>query len=113
MKKAERIQKLPPYLFAEIDRLKREVAARGVDLINLGIGDPDTPTPPHIVAALREAAGKPANHRYPDYEGMPSFRQAAAKWMEARYGVRADPATEIVSLIGSKEGIANMAVAFV
>jgi LL-diaminopimelate aminotransferase len=113
IKKAERIQKLPPYLFAEIDRLKRQVAARGVDLINLGIGDPDTPTPPHIVARLREAAGNPANHRYPDYEGLPSFRRAAAEWMRTRYGVTLDPETEIVSLIGSKEGIANMAVAFV
>ena len=111
--KAERIQRLPPYLFAEIDRLKREVAARGIDLINLGIGDPDTPTPPHIVARLREAAGNPANHRYPDYEGLLSFRQAAAGWMHARYGLSIDPATEVVSLIGSKEGIANMAVAFV
>src|SRR2546427_10588756 len=109
MKKAERIQKLPPYLFAEIDRLKRAVAARGADLINLGIGDPDTPTPAHIVARLREAAGNPANHRYPDYEGLLSFRQAAAAWMKGRYGVSVDPATEVVSLIGSKEGIANMA----
>src|SRR2546427_8612715 len=113
MKKAERIQKLPPYLFAEIDRLKRAVAARGADLINLGIGDPDTPTPPHIVARLREAAGNPDNHRYPDYEGLLAFRQAAAAWMKGRYGVGVDPATEVVSLIGSKEGIANMAVAFV
>src|SRR3989442_6352138 len=111
MKKAERIQKLPPYLFAEIDRLKRAVAARGADLINLGVGDPDTPTPAHIVARLREAAGDPANHRYPDYEGLLSFRQAAAAWMKGRYGVSVDPATEVVSLIGSKEGIANMAVA--
>ena len=113
IKKAERIHKLPPYLFAEIDRLKREVAARGVDLINLGIGDPDTPTPPHVVARLREAASNPANHRYPDYEGLLTFRQAAARWMETRYGVQVDPVTEVVSLIGSKEGIANMAVAFV
>jgi LL-diaminopimelate aminotransferase len=113
IKKASRIQSLPPYLFAEIDRLKREVAARGVDLINLGIGDPDTPTPAHIVARMCEAAKTPANHRYPDYEGLLTFRQAAAAWMAARYGVRVDPATEVVSLIGSKEGIANMAVAFV
>jgi len=112
-KKAERIQKLPPYLFAEIDRLKRQVAARGVDLINLGVGDPDTPTPAHIIARLREAAENPANHRYPDYEGLLAFRQAAADWMERRYGVSVDPATEVVSLIGTKEGIANMAVAFV
>jgi LL-diaminopimelate aminotransferase len=113
IKKAERIRKLPPYLFAEIDRLKREVAARGVDLINLGIGDPDTPTPAHIVERLRQAVGDPANHRYPDYEGLLSFRQAAAGWMQRRYGVTVDPATEVVSLIGSKEGIANTAVAFV
>jgi LL-diaminopimelate aminotransferase len=113
IKKAERIQKLPPYLFAEIDRLKRQVAARGVDLINLGIGDPDTPTPAHIVERLRDAAKNPANHRYPDYEGLPSFRRAAAGWMERRYGVGLDPDTEVVSLIGSKEGIANMAIAFV
>ncbi|HJQ84822.1 MAG TPA: LL-diaminopimelate aminotransferase [Candidatus Binatia bacterium] len=113
IKKAQRIQTLPPYLFAEIDRLKRQVAARGVDLVNLGIGDPDTPTPAHIVERLREAAGNPANHRYPDYEGLASFREAAAGWMRRRYDVAADPATEVVSLIGSKEGIANMAVAFV
>jgi LL-diaminopimelate aminotransferase len=113
VKKAKRIQTLPRYLFAEIDRLKKEVAARGVDLINLGIGDPDTPTPPHIIARLCEAARNPANHRYPDYEGLLSFRQAAAGWMKSRYGVTADPETEVISLIGSKEGIANMAVAFV
>ena len=113
IRKAQRIQKLPPYLFAEIDRLKREVAARGVDLINLGIGDPDTPTPIHIVERLRAAAGHPANHRYPDYEGLLAYRQAAAGWMKSRYGVTADPVAEVVSLIGSKEGIANMAVAFV
>ncbi len=93
--------------------MKKEVAARGVDLISLGIGDPDSPTFPHIVTALQEAATRPANHRYPDYEGMPSFRAAAAAYLEKRFGVRCDPATEVVSLIGSKEGIANMAVAFV
>jgi LL-diaminopimelate aminotransferase len=93
--------------------MKKAVAARGVDLISLGIGDPDSPTFPHIVAALQEAATRPANHRYPDYEGMPSYRAAAASYVEKRFGVRCDPATEVVSLIGSKEGIANMAVAFV
>jgi LL-diaminopimelate aminotransferase len=110
---AERIRRLPPYLFAEIDRMKKAVAARGVDLISLGIGDPDSPTFPHIVAALQEAATRPANHRYPDYEGLPSYRAAAASYVEKRFGVICDPATEVVSLIGSKEGIANMAVAFV
>jgi LL-diaminopimelate aminotransferase len=110
---AERIRRLPPYLFAEIDRMKKEVAARGVDLISLGIGDPDTPTFPHIVQALKDAAERPANHRYPDYEGLPSFRAAAAGYVEHRFGVPLDPVTEVVSLIGSKEGIANLAVAFV
>jgi LL-diaminopimelate aminotransferase len=110
---ADRIRRLPPYLFAEIDRMKKEVAARGVDLVSLGIGDPDQPTFPHIVQALAESAARPTNHRYPDYEGLPSFRAAAAAFVAKRFGVTADPATEVVSLIGSKEGIANLAVAFV
>ncbi len=93
--------------------MKKEVAARGVDIISLGIGDPDSPTFPHIVQALAEAAARSANHRYPDYEGLPSFRAAAAGFVQRRFGVTIDPATEVVSLIGSKEGIANMAVAFV
>jgi LL-diaminopimelate aminotransferase len=93
--------------------MKKEVAARGVDIISLGIGDPDTPTFPHIIAALEAGAHRPANHRYPDYEGLPSFRRAAAAYMQQRFGVAADPDTEVVSLIGSKEGVANMAVAFV
>ena len=77
IRKAARLEKLPPYLFAEIDKKKREVAARGVDIISLGIGDPDLPTAPHIIKALQEAATRPANHRYPDYEGLFSFRKAA------------------------------------
>jgi LL-diaminopimelate aminotransferase len=113
IKKAKRIQELPPYLFAEIDRKKNALKARGVDIISLGIGDPDLPTPPHIVERLRAAAGEPANHRYPDYEGLPAFRQAAARWYRARFGVVLDPDREVVSLIGSKEGIAHMPIAFV
>jgi LL-diaminopimelate aminotransferase len=93
--------------------MKKEVAARGVDMISLGIGDPDMPTFPHIVRALADAAARPANHRYPDYEGLPSFRAAASAFVRGRFGVDVDPATEVVSLIGSKEGIANLAVAFV
>jgi LL-diaminopimelate aminotransferase len=110
---AQRIRSLPPYLFAAIDKKKREVAARGVDIISLGIGDPDRPTPPHIVEALKKAASDPANHNYPDYEGTPAFRQASAAHMKRRFGVDLDPDREVVSLIGSKEGVANMAVAFV
>ncbi len=113
IKKAQRIQELPPYLFAEIDKKKNALKARGVDIISLGIGDPDLPTPPHIVERLRQAASDPANHRYPDYEGLPAFRRAVAEWYRARFDVRLDPDREVVSLIGSKEGIAHMPIAFV
>ncbi|GAB4432972.1 MAG: LL-diaminopimelate aminotransferase [bacterium] len=111
--KAERLKHLPPYLFAEIDRKKKEVAARGVDIISLGIGDPDLPTPEHIVKRLKAAAENPKNHKYPDYEGLYEFRAAAAKFIERRFNVSFDPNTEVVSLIGSKEGIAHIPLAFV
>jgi len=113
IKKAQRINDLPPYLFAEIDRRKRAALARGVDLIDLGVGDPDIPTPAVIVEKLIESASKPANHRYPNSAGMPEFRAAVADWYKRRFNVDLDPEQEIVSLIGSKEGIGNMAVAFV
>ena len=111
--KAKRIRDLPPYVFAEIDRKKRQALARGVDLIDLGVGDPDIPTPPKIVEKLLESVTKPANHRYPNSAGLIQFRQAVAGWYLKRFGVKLDPEKEVVSLIGSKEGIANMAVAFV
>jgi LL-diaminopimelate aminotransferase len=111
--KARRIRELPPYLFAEIDRRKRAALAKGVDLIDLGIGDPDIPTPAPIVERLKVAAGTAVNHRYPSSSGLLEFREAVASWYETRFGVKLDPDREVVSLIGSKEGIANMAVAFV
>jgi len=110
--KAQRLKQLPPYLFKEIDRKKAEVRARGVDIIDLGVGDPDLPTPPHIIEALRKAAGDPGNHRYPSYSGMNTFKDAVAEWYERRFGVTLDPATEVVSLIGSKEGLAHLPLAF-
>src|SRR3990172_7692207 len=113
IRKAKRINELPPYLFAEIDRRKRAALARGVDLIDLGVGDPDIPTPPKIVEKLMEGASKPVNHRYPNSAGLLEFRQAVADWYKRRFGVKLDPVKEVLSLIGSKEGIANMAVAFV
>ncbi len=113
IKKARRINELPPYLFAEIDRRKRAALARGVNLIDLGIGDPDIPTPSVIVEKLLEGASKPTNHRYPNSSGMEEFRQAVAAWYQNRFNVKLDAAKEVVSLIGSKEGIGNMAVAFV
>ncbi len=113
IKKAKRISELPPYLFAEIDRRKREALGRGVDLIDLGVGDPDIPTPPVIVEKLIESASKPVNHRYPNSSGMAEFRDAVANWYQRRFNVKLDAGKEVVSLIGSKEGIGNMAVAFV
>jgi len=110
---AQRLKQLPPYLFAQIDRMKQEVKAKGVDIIDLGIGDPDRPTPPHIVERLQKAAADAENHRYPSYEGMLSFRQAVAAWYGKRFQVELNPQDEIVSLIGSKEGIAHIPLAFV
>ncbi len=110
---SERLQKLPPYLFVELDRMKAEVQAKGVDVIDLGVGDPDLPTPSHIVEAAVEAVKKPENHHYPSSVGMLAFRQAAASWLERRFGVKVDPTKEIVTLIGSKEGIAHFPLAFV
>jgi LL-diaminopimelate aminotransferase len=111
---AARIRELPPYLFADIDRKKTELRKQGRDLIDLGIGDPDLPTPAHIVAAMQAAAAEPKYHRYPSYEGMAAYRQAAVKWYETRFGVRGlDADKECCALIGSKEGIAHFPVAFV
>jgi LL-diaminopimelate aminotransferase len=110
---ADRLEKLPPYLFAEIDRQKKEARARGADLVDLGIGDPDLPTPAHVIDALARSARDPKNHRYPDYEGLLAFREAAAGWYRQRFGVALDPATEVLTLIGSKEGTAHIPLAFV
>lgn len=110
---SKRIEELPPYLFAEIDAKKQEMKAKGVDLIDLGIGDPDIPTPKHIIDALKKAAEDPTNHRYPSYEGMLAFREAAANWYKQRFGVDLDPKTEVITLIGSKEGIAHTPLAFI
>jgi LL-diaminopimelate aminotransferase len=110
---ADRVKDLPPYLFATIDRMKEKALSKGVDLIDLSIGDPDTPTPRHIVEAMRKAVKNPAHHQYPSYTGMLSFRQAVADWYWRRFKVKLDPKTEVVSLIGSKEGIGHMPLAFI
>jgi len=110
---SRRIQALPPYLFAELDRKKQEVRARGMDIIDLGVGDPDRPTPKFIVDAMKRETEIPANHQYPSYEGLPEFRAAAARWYKERFGVTLDPGNEVVALIGSKEGIAHFPLAFV
>ncbi|MBW1897350.1 MAG: LL-diaminopimelate aminotransferase [Deltaproteobacteria bacterium] len=113
MEKAERLKRLPPYLFKEIDRQKEEVRAKGIDIIDLGVGDPDIPTPPHIIEALKKAAESPANHQYPSYSGMDEFNRAVAGWYKRRFDVALDPGNEVVTLIGSKEGIAHIPLALI
>jgi LL-diaminopimelate aminotransferase len=110
---AKRLEKLPPYLFAEISRKIAEKRSQGVDVISFGIGDPDLSTPEHILESLREASLDPANHRYPETEGLPELRQAIARWYERRFGVSLDPEGEVVPLIGSKEGIGHIALCLV
>lgn len=113
IQKSLRLQKLPPYIFLEIDQKKKALIAQGKDLVDLGIGDPDLPTPRPIIDKLRETVLDSKNHRYPSYNGMPEFRKAAAQWLDRRFSVVADPATEIMSVIGSKEGLANFTYAVV
>lgn len=113
MRTAKRIEKLPPYLFAEIDRKVAEAKARGADIISFGVGDPDLPSPPHVIEALQKAAADPGTHRYPSYTGMPEFRESIAGWYERRFGVTLDPNEEVQPLVGSKEGIFHLPVAFI
>ncbi|MDR2716108.1 MAG: aminotransferase class I/II-fold pyridoxal phosphate-dependent enzyme, partial [Coriobacteriaceae bacterium] len=103
---------MAPYLFAQIDKKRDALKQRGIDVISLGIGDPDMPTPDHIVEAMHDAIAKPENHQYPDYAGSLAYRRACAQWMEGRFGVRLDPRAEVLALIGSKEGIAHLHTAF-
>ena len=110
---AERLKKLPPYLFAEIDKVKRKVIAEGKDVINLGVGDPDLPTPKHIIDALKSAAENPANHQYALDQGKPELRAAIADYYKNKFGVALDNDAEILPLLGSKEGIGHIHLAFV
>ena len=110
---SNRINALPPYLFSVIDESKGRLIAAGVDVIDLGVGDPDLPTYPHIVESIREAVCDPKTHHYPSYAGMPEFRIAAAEWCEKYKGIELDPANEVLALIGSKEAIAHIPIAFI
>ena len=110
---AARMSNLPPYLFARIDEMKAEQQKKGTDIIDLGVGDPDLPTPDHIVSSLCEAAQNPDNHHYPSYAGMPEYRNAVAGWYKKRFGVSLDAGKEVIALMGSKDGIAHIAEAFV
>ena len=113
MRRSKRIEKVPPYLFVGISRKKAEKKAKGIQVIDFGIGDPDIPTPGPIIDTLREAAMDTPNHRYPETEGLPSFRAAAADWYQRRFGISLDPEKEVLSLIGAKEGIGHAALCFV
>ncbi len=113
MRMARRIENLPPYLFVEITRKIAEKKAKGEDVISFAIGDPDIPTPPHIIDKLCQAAQDPVNHRYPESEGLPELRQAIADWYQKRFGVSLDPDKEVLPLLGAKEGIAHIALCFI
>jgi LL-diaminopimelate aminotransferase len=112
MKRSKRLDRLPPYLFAELERKVREKQEAGVDVISLGIGDPDTPTPVPVIDALAAGAADPGTHRYPSNRGRPEFREAVARFYETRFGVRLDPEAEIVPALGAKECIFNLNLAF-
>ena len=111
--KSQRLQALPPYLFIEIDKKKRALLAAGRDVVNLGVGDPDLPTHKFIIDEMAKAIYDPKNHRYPLDEGIPAYRAAAAAFMQKRFGVAVDPDKQILTTIGSKDGIAHLPLALV
>jgi len=113
MRKAKRIDKVPPYLFARVDKKKNELRAKGVDVIDLGVGDPDQPTPSRIVESMKRALDDEKSLGYPPYQGTYEFRKAVAEWYKKRFNVDLDPNREVMSLIGSKEGIAHVFFAFI
>lgn len=109
MKLSRRVTEQPPYLFAEIDRARARAKARGLDVVSMGIADPDLPPPDWMFDLLQEEIRHPGFHRYPDYKGLPEYLQAVAGWMKARFGVTVDPQTEVMTLLGGKEGVAHIA----
>ena len=113
MKFASRVEKIPPYLFVEISRKIAQKRREGIEVISFGIGDPDLETPAPVIQKLRETSGDLPNHRYPETEGLPEFRKATADWYQRRFGVSLDPDTEVISLIGAKEGIGHAALCFI
>jgi aspartate/methionine/tyrosine aminotransferase len=113
IKPSDKLSSLPPYLFSRINALKMDAYAKKLDVIDLGMGNPDLPTPPHVVERLVDTvAHHPRTHRYPQAKGMPRFRKAVATWMQNRFNVTMDPEKEIISLIGSKEGVAHLCMAY-
>ncbi|MGZ4202921.1 MAG: aminotransferase class I/II-fold pyridoxal phosphate-dependent enzyme, partial [Thermoleophilaceae bacterium] len=112
MRHSKRLEALPPYLFAELERKIAAKKAAGVDVISLGIGDPDTPTPDFVIDALVRAARDPGTHQYPSNRGRAEFREAVADFYERRFGVRLDPDSEVLPALGGKECIFNLSLAF-
>lgn len=113
MQFAKRLDRLPPYLFVDINRRIADLRAQGIDIVTFAIGDPDMPTPGHIIERICREAHVPANHRYPETDGLPELHEAIADWYAARFDVELDPDTEVLPLIGSKEGIGHIALCFV
>lgn len=113
MRMSKRLENLPPYLFVEISRKIAEKKAKGEDVVSFGVGDPDMPTPPHIIDRLCQAARDPANHRYPETDGLPELRRAIAEWYRKRFDVPLDANSEVLPLIGSKEGVVHIAECFI
>ena len=113
MRVSRRVENLPPYLFVEITRKIAEKRAKGEDVVSFAIGDPDIPTPSHIIDRLCQAAQDPANHRYPESASLPELRETITQWYQKRFGITLDPETEVLPLIGSKEGIAHIAFCFI
>ncbi|MBU1007131.1 MAG: aminotransferase class I/II-fold pyridoxal phosphate-dependent enzyme, partial [Candidatus Omnitrophica bacterium] len=112
-KTSDRLNDLPPYLFVEIDKAKRKAITAGKDIIDLGIGDPDESSPKEVIDSLCKAVQDPKNHHYPLDQGTPAFREKIKDWYGGRFGVSLDPAKEVLALIGSKEGISHMPLAFI
>ena len=112
MRFSERMDRVPPYLFVQISRKIAEKKAQGIEVISFGIGDPDIPTPDYVIDALGEASHDAPNHRYPESEGLPEFREGVADWYLRRFGVKLDSEKEVISLIGAKEGIGHVAFCF-
>ncbi len=110
---AQRLKKLPIYVFAQIDKLKADLVAKGTDLIDMGMGNPDIPPPPEVIESLVGSLKNPENHRYPSFEGAPEFKHAVANWCKRQYGINIDPEHEVVTLIGSKEGVVHLAFALI
>ncbi|MFH1386849.1 MAG: LL-diaminopimelate aminotransferase [bacterium] len=110
---ADRLLKLPTYVFAQLDKIKAEQYAKGADLIDLGMGNPDIPPPPEITETLIKSLSNPENHRYPSFEGAPEFKAAVSSWCKRQYGITVDPEHEVVTLIGSKEGVVHFTLAYI